>query len=1133
MDSKHRTNRCRMAENLAEKLEPRQLLSATPSACMNQAAAPTAGDTQAIAEKETCVTPLCGNDAATERKESENSCERRERRSKRARKRYGKKSRAQHRRARAERWAREYCSNSSESSSSESEGNDNSDSPANDSNTEDTNTNSSDTNTETSDTNATANGNTGGTTSEGTTSGGTASGETSSDDANANDGATTGANTGDGGAATTGDPTDDSEAASDNSEGTDTVGGTTDAEAEADDSESTQGGTDAAAEADSSDESSEGTDTAGGATGETEASADDATTAEDDTEQTAEDETSSNGLASVEARNEFGIANDIAEFGDPSLGTPLRRVTTPSYPGDGSGAQWAAPEPASLPTTPPNTPENTGTAVQPLKITDTIYAPGSEVDRPNSGGLNEYSQFFAQFVTHDMVHSARAAGPPIFYDGQFIPVSRTPSVEIDGVRQPISTDTPTLDLGLVYGRDEASTQLLREVVIDENGNQVAGGKLLAGGAGDVLPSYFEVAAATGMSVEDVQATLGTTFLNLPPEALGSQAATGDERANQTTSLTAHHTIWFRNHNYHAENLRAENPEWSEEQVYQAARALNEAEYQKVIYDEYLPKLLGEDALSEYSGYKADVDPSIINEWTTVAFRFGHDQTSEGQLLITETGEVSFVPLPISSQIANFGQNIDTDEQLGDWTRGQLAQFSQEIDGRIGPGLRNALFGVPASADDPTATAEEFLQLNLPLLDIHRGRDHGVSDYNQLRSELGLETYSSLEEFAHANHLSQERLDQLNAVYSDISELDSIVGGLLEKDVPGGQFGEMFTVLNVMQFEATRDGDEFFYKNRFKDSPEVLEQIEQSSMSEILVRVGAVDQAPEDAFQGSIPAGFDNVMPTPLPNPTPPGGGDQGGGDVTEPNVIQGTPDDDRLFGTDEADQISGGEGNDRLVGNAGDDVLQGERGEDFLGGGDGNDQLDGGDGNDTLVGGNDDDQLRGGDGDDELFGQDGNDELVGEMGNDELSGGEGDDRLFGRLGDDQLVGDDGNDELRGGQGDDRLLGSDGDDWLLGESGDDELAGGRGNDRLEGGDGTDQLFGRAGDDELNGGAGDDRIDGGDGTDIASFNGLVFVACMGNGTIVVESNDGRDELTNVEFIEADGVRYTIAEALQKFA
>ena len=650
--------------------------------------------------------------------------------------------------------------------------------------------------------------------------------------------------------------------------------------------------------------------------------------------------TTASELDPFRGRYEFGVPNDIEELQDPSRGVTLRRVTTSSYPGDGSGAQWDAPEPASNPATPPNFPGNVGTAVQPLKITDNIYAPGSEDFRPNSAGLNEYSIFFSQFVTHDLVHSLRAAGPPIFYDGQFIPVSRTPAVVENGVLQQVSSETPTLDLGLVYGRDEAATELLREAVIVD-GQYVLGARLISGGAGDVLPSYAEVAQMRGKPIEEVFATLGKTFLNLPPQALANQVATGDERANQTTSLTAHHTIWHRNHNWHVEQLRTQNPSWSEERLYHAARALNEAEYQKVIYDEYLPKLIGDGRLADYNGYNPETDNRIINEWTTVAFRFGHDQSSSGQILISEDGQVTFIPLEVSSLIANNGQNIDTDQQLGDWIRGQLSQSSQEIDGRIVSSLRNALFGVPANQDGNDGSSEEFLQLNLPLLDIHRGRDHGVSDYNQLRAGLGLSTYSSLDEFAAANGLDPERLGQLKSVYSDISELDSIVGGLLEAKVPGSQLGETFTLLNVMQFEATRDGDPFFYLNRFKDSPEILSQIERTSMNDILVRNGVIDSGFTDAFlaHGRIEGteGYD---------------------------VLYGNPYSDLMLGHEGNDKLFGGEGNDNLFGGFGNDMLSGQGQDDFLFGGFGSDNLYGGWGDDVIIGAQDDDWLWGGEGND-------------------------------------------------------------------------------------------------------------------------------------------------------------------------
>lgn len=649
------------------------------------------------------------------------------------------------------------------------------------------------------------------------------------------------------------------------------------------------------------------------------------------------------GLANVVARSEFGVPNSISEVNNPAV-SAFVRVTDASYPGDGSGARWDTPEPSSSPQTPPNAPFNIGTAVQPVKITDSIFGPGSEFNRQNSGGLNEFSQFFGQFLAHDMAQSLTGDGAPLFYDGQQIPLTRTPSAIINGVRQQLSSETPTLDLGMVYGRDAVATEILREVAV-VNGQRIAGSKLIAGGNGDVLPTYAEVAAHRGQTIAEVQRLAGVSPLPFPPEILANHLATGDERSNQTVSLLVHHTIWHQNHNWHVDQLRNQNPQWSEEQLYQAARALNEAEYQNVVYNEYLPMLIGEGRLSQYSGFDRSVDNSIINEWTTVAFRFGHDQASDEQLKITNDGEVEFFSITDVSRLGNAGTTFRTIEELGDWTRGQLTQLSQEIDGRVSPQLRNNLFAVP----NPNGP-DQFLRFNLPLLDIHRGRDHGVSDYNQLRAGLGLSTYSSFEQFAAENGLGHDRLEQLKSVYRDISELDSIVGGLLEAKVPGSQLGETFTLLNVMQFERTRDGDEFFFLNRFKDSPEIIEQVKNTSMNNILNRLGIISHDHGNAFQG-------------------------------QPR-IDGSIADDVLIGTDKDELIFGYEGNDWILGGKGNDIIIGGEGHDWLYGQDGDDTLVGGAGNDFLFGGNGNDRLFGGPGYDHLTGGPGDDIFVFSPGSD-------------------------------------------------------------------------------------------------------------------------------------------------------
>src|SRR5439155_5202581 len=99
--------------------------------------------------------------------------------------------------------------------------------------------------------------------------------------------------------------------------------------------------------------------------------------------------------------------------------------------------------------------------------------------------------------------------------------------------------------------------------------------------------------------------------------------TGDVRGNENIELTALQTLFVRNHNRLASLLQGEHPDWSDEQLYQEARKLNVAEEQMITYNEWIPAVLGPNALPAYGGYDPMVNASIATEFSTVGFRFGH------------------------------------------------------------------------------------------------------------------------------------------------------------------------------------------------------------------------------------------------------------------------------------------------------------------------------------------------------------------------------------------------------------------------------------------------------------------------------------------------------------------------------
>jgi peroxidase len=324
----------------------------------------------------------------------------------------------------------------------------------------------------------------------------------------------------------------------------------------------------------------------------------------------------------------------------------------------------------------------------------------------------------------------------------------------------------------------------------------------------------------------------------------------------------------------------------------------------------LPKLLGKHAMDAYEGYKSYIDPSIINEFTTIAFRFGHDQSSQTQQPLNEDGgNATPGGLTLFTLVTAFAAGADaarTTDDVDAWIRGQLSAYTQEIDGLVVDGNRNALFGTGA----PFA-------VDLEVLDIMRARDHGVWNYNELRAGMGLDTYLSFDAYGLANDLDPARLAALKAVYGDdISKLDAIIGGLLEDKFYDSQLGETFTLLIAQQFENLRDGDRFYYEERLKHDPKLLAEIEATTLADILARTTGIDHIYRDAF-----AAHDRIS------------------DFDNDKKIEGSAKLDLVVGSDYgeviktyggADDICGGKGNDKIFAGGGNDWIWTGDGKDIL-----------------------------------------------------------------------------------------------------------------------------------------------------------------------------------------------------------
>jgi len=67
---------------------------------------------------------------------------------------------------------------------------------------------------------------------------------------------------------------------------------------------------------------------------------------------------------------------------------------------------------------------------------------------------------------------------------------------------------------------------------------------------------------------------------------------GDFRVNEQLNLIVLHTLFMREHNRIATELARINPRWSDDKIYQEARKINVAEYQHILFKEWLPIIIG-------------------------------------------------------------------------------------------------------------------------------------------------------------------------------------------------------------------------------------------------------------------------------------------------------------------------------------------------------------------------------------------------------------------------------------------------------------------------------------------------------------------------------------------------------------
>lgn len=388
---------------------------------------------------------------------------------------------------------------------------------------------------------------------------------------------------------------------------------------------------------------------------------------------------------------------------------------------------------------------------------------------------------FGQFVDHDLdleqvggsaINIPVPNGDPNFADGSVIPLTRALTDPATGTA--VNSIAGFLDLSQVYGSDEITAASLRN----------ADGTLKTS-PGDALPM------------------------------VNGGFVSGDARVTENPELTAITTLFVREHNYWAGQLQTQHPGWNGDQVYNMAKAITTAEYQNVIYAEYLPALIGS-KIGAYQGYDASVNPEVTQEFSTAAFRVGHSQVSDTQTGINNDGSVNY-----TETLGNAFFNTPSQDMAGDainaLVRNLSSDFSQQTDVYAVDGLRNLL---AASPD----------QMDLIAIDIQRERDLGLGTLNQTRIALGLTPYTAFDQVTSDPTVQAN----LQTAFGSIDKLDLFIGGLAETHADGGAIGATFQAIIAKQFAALRDGDRFWWQNENFD-PATAKLISQTTLGTIIQR----------------------------------------------------------------------------------------------------------------------------------------------------------------------------------------------------------------------------------------------------------------------------------------------------------
>ena len=266
-------------------------------------------------------------------------------------------------------------------------------------------------------------------------------------------------------------------------------------------------------------------------------------------------------------------------------------------------------------------------------------------------------------------------------------------------------------------------------------------------------------------------------------------AAGDPRAAEHPGLTCLHTLFVREHNRICDSLKIKGMT-DDEAIYQKARKEVGAILQAITFQEWLPSLGV--VLPTYSGYKSTVRPDIRNLFSAAAYRW-HTMV-ENDIIFRDNDCKGVGPVELPLKDVFFNISIVRTFDIGVLLKGLSIHRQYETDLKVNNGLRNTLFGP--------------VGLDLVSINLQRGRDHGLPDYNKVRRFYTGSAANAFSQIATTSSIARD----MASLYGSVDNIDLWAGLYAEPHMTGASVGKTVAAIISTQFSALRDGDYYYYLN---------------------------------------------------------------------------------------------------------------------------------------------------------------------------------------------------------------------------------------------------------------------------------------------------------------------------------